>query len=79
MKTKLVEFKVEKNERYGDYRVHEYFNGEWNNQIDNNWSESQANKIKDYLQRSLIALNGSMKTADHSATTLDLADSLFAC
>ena len=37
-----VTFKVNKNEKYGDFRVDKYLNGEWVNQRDNNWSKKQA-------------------------------------
>lgn len=57
METKTVEFRVVKNEMYGDYRVDEYFDGEWNNQIDNNWSELQAKSKKLELESNLRNLN----------------------
>lgn len=40
-----VTFKVEKNEKYGDYRVNKYLNGVWINQRDNNWSKKKAEEI----------------------------------
>jgi hypothetical protein len=40
-----VTFKVEKNEKYGDYRVNKYLNGVWINQRDNNWSKRKAEEI----------------------------------
>lgn len=40
-----ITYKVEKNEKYGDYRVVKYVNGVWNNERDCNWSKSKAAKI----------------------------------
>ena len=58
--TKKVKFTVEKNERYGDHRVIEHINGEWNNERDNNWSKSQAETLKSDLTKALMQLNGAM-------------------
>lgn len=44
MKNK-IEFKVEQNLKFGDYRINKYVNNIWVNQIDNNWTKAQANKI----------------------------------
>ena len=55
-----VKFAVEKNEKYGDHRVVEYFDGEWNNERDNNWSQQKANNVKDGLELALTRLNGGM-------------------
>jgi hypothetical protein len=41
----VLTYKVEQNEKYGDFRVVEYINGEWNNEFDGNWSEPKANKM----------------------------------
>jgi Ser/Thr protein kinase RdoA (MazF antagonist) len=38
-------YKIEKNEKYGDFRVVEYLNGEWNDEFDNNWNEEHAKKM----------------------------------
>lgn len=44
-----VKFKVEKNAKYGDFRVNKYLNGTWLNQRDNNWTKNQAEqKAKQY-------------------------------
>ena len=37
-----VTFKVNQNEKYGDFRVDKYLDGKWVNQRDNNWSKKQA-------------------------------------
>jgi len=42
---KLVTYKVERNEKYGDFRVAEYRNGVWTNERDNNWSKAKAEKV----------------------------------
>jgi len=42
MKNLVVTFKVSQNEKYGDFRVDKYLNGEWVNQRDNNWTKKQA-------------------------------------
>jgi hypothetical protein len=60
MITKIVELKVSKNELYGDYRVDEFINGEWNNQADGGWSEKQAKKVKSRIELSIKNLNGSL-------------------
>lgn len=70
MKTKTIEFKVSKNKKYGDYRVDEYIDGLWTNQIDNNWTESQAIEIKDRKTECIISLNGSMVVPNHCDTTM---------
>jgi hypothetical protein len=40
----LIEYKVVKNTFYGDYRIVKLINGEFDNEFDGNWSESQANE-----------------------------------
>lgn len=55
-----VKFAVEKNEKYGDHRVVEYFDCEWNNERDNNWSKEKANQVKEGLELALVRLNGDM-------------------
>jgi len=53
-----VEYKAELNEKYGDWRVHEYINGEWNNGRDNNWSqgfaENKAKKLNEFVEANNI-------------------------
>lgn len=70
METKTVEFRIVKNEMYGDYRVNEYFEGEWNNQIDNNWNESQAKSKKLELETQLRNLNDYLIVPVMCETTL---------
>lgn len=44
-----VTFKVEKNERYGDFRVVKYVNNQWYNERDNNWTKKEAEEqLKKY-------------------------------
>lgn len=71
--TKKVEFTVEKNERYGDHRVVEYVGGEWNNERDNGWSKSQAEKLKRNLTKVLMHINGAMVIPSTSDTALYIA------
>ena len=40
-----VTYKVEKNEKFGDYRIHQYIDGVWNNARDDNWSKAAAESI----------------------------------
>jgi hypothetical protein len=50
-------YTVEKNERHGDYRVHEFENGEWANSTDNNWDQVTAEQVKEAIQaRTVICL-----------------------
>ena len=74
METVSVEFKISKNEKYGDYRVDEYFNGVWNNQRDNGWSGSQAINLKKRLDAALTELNGSMIAPASCDTVIDLVE-----
>lgn len=39
-----VTFKVERNVKYGDFRVVKYLNGVWINERDANWTKRQAEK-----------------------------------
>ncbi|MCF2903249.1 hypothetical protein L1267_23045 [Pseudoalteromonas sp. OFAV1] len=73
METVSVEFKVSQNEKYGDYRVDEYFNGTWNNQRDNGWTEKEANNIKKRLDTALVKLNGDMIAPATAITVIDVA------
>lgn len=41
-----VELKVEQNKKYGDWRVVIYVDGEWENEVDNNWTKEQAERKK---------------------------------
>ena len=44
-----VTFKVEQNEKYGDFRVVKYLNGIWLNERDGGWTENKAEqKAKEY-------------------------------
>ena len=44
-----VTFKVEKNEKYGDFRVVKYVNDQWCNERDNNWTKREAEEqLKKY-------------------------------
>ena len=65
-----VEYKVEKNGQYGDWRVVEYFDGQWNNEIDNNWDEPEAERQLKQAESSLIRLNGAMIAPHDAITTL---------
>ena len=45
----VITYKVEKNEKYGDYRVNKYLNGKMVNQRDGNWTKEEAeNKAEQY-------------------------------
>tara|TARA_R110001583_G_scaffold174017_10_gene328275 strand:+ start:812 stop:1045 length:234 start_codon:yes stop_codon:yes gene_type:complete len=68
-----VTFAVEKNEKYGDYRVVEYFDGEWNNERDGNWQEGTATTIRDRLENALTQLNGEMSTSKNTDTVIYIA------
>lgn len=46
-----VEFKVEKNKKYGDWRVAKYVDGEWYNERDGNWSRSEAERKAEIYRR----------------------------
>jgi len=51
MTTSKVTFKVEQNEKYGDFRVVKYLNGIWLNERDGNWTKSKAKqKAKEYRE-----------------------------
>jgi hypothetical protein len=52
METKNVKFTIEQNEKYGDFRIVLYLNGEWFNEFDNNWTKEQAEEI--VKQRGII-------------------------
>lgn len=69
-KTIKVSYKVEPNEVFGDFRIDEYFNGEWNNQKDDGYSESRANSIVRNLESYLIKVNGSLVVPANCVTTL---------
>lgn len=47
-------YKVEQNEKYKDFRVVKYVNGEWKNEFDGNWTKYKATKkaklYKDLLE-----------------------------
>ena len=47
----MTTYKVVKNEKYGDYRVEQYVNDEWENEFDGNWTKAEANKNKKYLEK----------------------------
>lgn len=55
--TNLQTYTVLKNEKYGDYRVDVFVNGEWVDQYDSGWSKQQANKKKDRLEAAYRRLN----------------------
>ena len=42
-------FKVQKNEKYGDYRVGEYIDGELWQEHEGNWTKENAVKAKNHL------------------------------
>jgi hypothetical protein len=42
----MTEYKVYQNKIYGDFRVEVLINGEWENELDDNWNEKQANQVK---------------------------------
>ena len=44
-----ITYTVEKNEKFGDYRINQYIDGVWNNARDNNWSKGQATAILDAI------------------------------
>lgn len=54
MESRVVEYKVEKNEKYGDYRIVKYINGIWKDEVDNNynkeWAERKAKLYRDCLK-----------------------------
>jgi hypothetical protein len=41
-----IELKVEQNVNYGDWRVVIYKDGEWENEVDNNYTKKQAEHKK---------------------------------
>ena len=47
-----VTFKVEKNAKYGDFRVVKYSNNLWLNERDGNWSENKAKQIAKQYRKS---------------------------
>ena len=47
-----ITYTVEKNKKYGDYRVQQTVNGEWENEFDSNWTKAQAEKIAQRLHDS---------------------------
>ena len=51
MTTSNVTFKVEQNEKYGDFRVVKYLKETWLNERDGNWTKNQAEqKAKEYRE-----------------------------
>jgi len=50
----IEEYKVEQNQKYGDYRVSEYRNGEWCNEVDGFNSKAAAQRFCD--QRNMFAI-----------------------
>jgi recombinational DNA repair protein RecT len=40
----MTKFKVEKNKKYGDFRVVMYVNGVWKDEFDGMWSEAKAKR-----------------------------------
>jgi len=42
-------YKVEQSKVFKDYRVVEYIDGVWENEYDNNWTLTQAIKVKNDL------------------------------
>jgi len=52
----MVTFKVEKNEKYGDYRVNQYINNVWENQRDGNWSKNKAEKKAKQYRQCLLSM-----------------------
>jgi hypothetical protein len=58
MKNSNVTFKVEQNQKFKDFRVVKYLNGEWLNERDGNWTKKQADKkAKSYTEASNKGLN----------------------
>ena len=49
----MVTFKVEKNEKYGDYRVNQYINNVWEN---GNWSKNKAEKKAKQYRQGLLSM-----------------------
>jgi serine protease inhibitor len=46
-----VVYKVEQNKKFKDFRVVKYFNGEWINERDGNWTKNKAEqKAKEYRE-----------------------------
>lgn len=50
---RTVTYKVEQNEKYADFRVVKYVNGEWSNEFDGNWTKYKANKKAKLYRESL--------------------------
>ena len=71
--TTQVTFAVEKNEKYGDFRVVEYFDGEWNNERDNNWTKEKANQVKRALLAAMKRFHGGMVVPKRLDTALYLS------
>ena len=44
-----ITLSVQKNPHYGDFRIHEYINGVWNNSVDDNWDYETAQKLCDSI------------------------------
>jgi hypothetical protein len=58
-----ITFKIVKNEKYGDFRVQTFIDGEWENENDANWNEKQA-------KEALFVSEKGMTTRHYSATYL---------
>jgi len=69
-----VAFKVQKNKKYGDHRVVEFFDGKWNNERDNNWTKPQADLIKEQLSTELMRANSAMIVPVSCDTALYIDD-----
>ena len=41
-----VTYEVERNKKFGDYRVVQYVNGKYENERDNNWSRNKAYQVR---------------------------------
>lgn len=65
-----VEYKVEHNGQRGDWCIVEYYDGVWNNEIDNNWREEEARLHVQRAEAGLIRLNDAMIAPHECITTL---------
>ena len=45
----MTTYKLEQNKKYGDWRVEQFVDGEWENEFDNNWSKLEAQKEMAFL------------------------------
>ena len=50
----MTTFKVEKNQKYGDWRLVEYTDGQWSNEWDDNWTKAEANKLLENVMKGFI-------------------------